>query len=274
MKKKKIISLAILTAAVFGISLFKISTSTLSANENDISYTIDDIRNLQDFLLAKETPDLSGKDYDLYKDGVWNVFDLCMMKRKYLKSQNQDNSAKNLVAYFAYSENVGDTSGMEADAVASASLNQKTANQEGNLQIMAQEISKFTSGNMYSIHKTTPYAFNYSDMLETALQEQSNNIEVELNLSDIPDLSDYDTIYLGTPVWAGSLPQPMVTFLRNNDLSGKKIIVFGIHLGSGFGRNINQIKELFPDSEVVEGITINAATSNEDTRVKIQEWLS
>lgn len=47
-------------------------------------YTIDDLRNLQDFLLSKDTPDLSGKDYDLDNDGVWNVFDLCLMKRAFV----------------------------------------------------------------------------------------------------------------------------------------------------------------------------------------------
>ncbi len=57
-----------------------------AAAESDSKYTIEDLHNLQDFLLARETPDLSGKDYDLDGDGSWNAFDLCLMRRELLKS--------------------------------------------------------------------------------------------------------------------------------------------------------------------------------------------
>lgn len=46
-------------------------------------YTVYDLKNLQNFLLARDTPDFSGKDYDLDNDGVWNVFDLCLMQRTF-----------------------------------------------------------------------------------------------------------------------------------------------------------------------------------------------
>ena len=75
MKKSIIIILALLT----GI------TALISEKFNN-TYKIDDAKELQDFLLAKDS-DLSRKDYDLNNDGVWNVFDLCLMKKKLI---NQD----------------------------------------------------------------------------------------------------------------------------------------------------------------------------------------
>lgn len=57
---------------------------------NGVVYTVQDVRNLQDFLLAKPTEEnLTGKLYDLDKDGVWSVFDLCLMKRAYINGQQE-----------------------------------------------------------------------------------------------------------------------------------------------------------------------------------------
>ena len=67
-----------------------ISLSAASA-ESKSKYTVEDLRNLQDFLLVRETPDLSGKDYDLNNDDRWDVFDLCLMRRELLGSMVNDN---------------------------------------------------------------------------------------------------------------------------------------------------------------------------------------
>ncbi len=66
-----------------------ISLSAASA-ESKSKYTVEDLRNLQDFLLVRETPDLSGKDYDLNNDDRWDVFDLCLMRRELLGSMVND----------------------------------------------------------------------------------------------------------------------------------------------------------------------------------------
>lgn len=75
MKKRIVAAIAAAAIGVTGVG------GLVSAKNR---YTIDDAKNLQDFLLAKETPDLSDKDYDLNGDGRWDVFDLCLMKRELL----------------------------------------------------------------------------------------------------------------------------------------------------------------------------------------------
>ena len=74
----KKVMIAVMTAFMIGTAVF---VGDVSAENY---YTIGDLINLQDFLLVRDTPNLSGKDYDLNNDGMWNVFDLCLMKRKFV----------------------------------------------------------------------------------------------------------------------------------------------------------------------------------------------
>lgn len=162
---------------------------------------------------------------------------------------------KILVAYFAYSENIGDTSGMELDAVASASLNAPTNNTSGNLQVMANEIKNRTNADIHSIVISKPYNPNYSDMVLVAKNEIDNNIKPEL-VTKIENIEQYDTIYIGTPVWYGVLPPAMNSFFAEYDLSGKTVISFGIHLGSRWGSMINEMKSAEPDAKFIDGLTV------------------
>lgn len=180
---------------------------------------------------------------------------------------------KALVAYFAYSENMGDTSGMEVDAIASASLNRSTSNTEGNLQVMAQVIEEETGADVFHILMEEPYDPDYSTMLPVAIDQMENEDWPALQ-EKIENLADYDVIYLGTPVWNAVLPPAMQTFFAENDLSGKTIIPFGIHLGSGFGRMLDEMEELAPGATVVEGFTISASTANDEVESEFRAWLA
>ncbi|MDE6034988.1 MAG: hypothetical protein K2G36_03660 [Ruminococcus sp.] len=74
---KKLFTVLTVATLIFSGNSFPLHT--LSNAEPDTSYTAEDLRNLRDFLLGRETSDLSGKNYDLDGDGIWSIFDLCMM---------------------------------------------------------------------------------------------------------------------------------------------------------------------------------------------------
>lgn len=184
-----------------------------------------------------------------------------------------DTEGQTLVAYFAYSENIGDTSDMDVDAITSASLNHDTDNTEGNLQVMAQVIAEETGADVFHILVEEPYDPDYSTMLPVAVQQMENEDWPALQ-EKIENLADYDVIYLGTPVWNSSLPPSLHTFFAENDLSGKTIVPFGIHLGSRFGRILDEIEELAPGATVADGFTISADTPNDEARSEFITWLA
>lgn len=177
-----------------------------------------------------------------------------------------------LVAYFTYSENMGDTSGMDVDAITSASLTPSTDMTQGNLQVMAQTIQEKKGADVFQILVEEPYDPEYDVMHDRAISEQSNGERPALKAA-VEDISQYDVVFLGTPVWGGALPAPVLSFLEENDLSGKTVIPFGIHLGSRFGRIPGQLEEQLPDAEILEGLTIYADTANADVRAQVEEWI-
>ena len=183
-----------------------------------------------------------------------------------------DSDRKVLVVYFAYSENIGDTSGMDVDAVTSASLNKRTSNSDGNLQVMAREAAAVKNGDLFSIQITDPYDPDYNAMVGVAQKDQRDGKEFYF-VSEIENFSDYDTVYIGIPVWWGALPQPMVSFFEHYDFSGKTVVPFGIHLGSRFGSMIGQMKELEPNALFLDGFTIRADTDNDKVRAEFDAFL-
>lgn len=181
-----------------------------------------------------------------------------------------DNEPKALIAYFTYAENI-DTTGMTVDAITSASVG-PIDNETGNIQVMVQTLAERTGANVHSIVVENLYDPEYTDMHDGAIAEQRQNADIPLR-GVVENFDQYDVIYLGTPIWEAALPQPVVSFLSKYDFSGKKIVLFGINLGSGFGGMARQIETLCPGAEVADHFTINARTSNDETRVRFEEWL-
>ncbi|MBR2067948.1 MAG: hypothetical protein IJ875_06815 [Solobacterium sp.] len=114
--------------------------------------------------------------------------------------------------------------------------------------------------------------------MEVAKQEQNEKARPAYSGS-IPDLSQYTTIFIGSPVWWGDWPMIMYTFFENNadSLSNKTLIPFSTHAGSGLAGFDKKLAEAIPNSTIAKGIAIagDDAQNNQDSaRNSIESWLS
>ena len=189
--------------------------------------------------------------------------------------EQSSSDGKKLILYYDYSENMGDTSGMDADAITSASLAGESPKgvEKNNLLVIVDEIKEKTGADVFSVRQKETFDPDYDKMVMPAQDDQDENRQFTF-VEDINDLSQYDLIYIGMPVWWAKLPQPMKQFVENHDFSGKKIIPFGIHRGSQFGQMIDQLKELADGAEIIEdGYTVSATTANDKVREEVDARL-
>ncbi|MGN1389582.1 MAG: flavodoxin [Bulleidia sp.] len=181
-----------------------------------------------------------------------------------------------LVMYFDQGLNSDSSGETEEDAVTSASLADYASDDivQNDILVMKNEIISVTGADEYAIRVNETYADSYYDMVDGAQTEQNEDRQFTFR-TPLPDLSDYDVIFLGTPVWWAHLPQPVVNVFEQLDFSGKTIIPFGIHLGSRFGRMLSQMAELEPDASISsDGLTISGHTGNDEAREQVDEWLA
>lgn len=156
-----------------------------------------------------------------------------------------------LIAYFSVMETDG------VDTVASASRVAVEGEVLGNNQYIAQIIQRETGGDLFSIETVQDYPTTHDPLLEFAYNEKADNARPEL-ATKIENPGSYDVIFLGYPNWNADLPMPLYTFLEEYDFSGKTIIPFTTHGGSGFSRTIQTISELQPNATVIsDGLSIS-----------------
>ena len=106
----------------------------------------------------------------------------------------------------------------------------------GHLDSMAHWVADETGGDLYRVLPKNPYPDNYNQTADRARAEQNNNERPEIVVDITPDqMSQYDTVFFGFPVWWYDLPMCMWTFLESYDFSGKTIIPFFSHEGSSNG---------------------------------------
>lgn len=159
-----------------------------------------------------------------------------------------------LIAYFTMPENV-DPAG--ADAVAGASIVVRDGEILGNVEYMARTIQQAVGGDLLRIETAEEYPLEHEALVDFAAEEQEAGARPAL-ATQIENLEQYDTIFLGYPNWWGDMPQALYTFLESYDLSGKTIIPFCPHGGSGFSRTQSTIAELQPNATVREdGLTLS-----------------
>jgi flavodoxin len=117
---------------------------------------------------------------------------------------------------------------------------------------LAEEIALLTDGDLRLLVPEKAYSFDYNTAVKQARFEIENKYYPKL-LTGVEPVTGYDTIFLGSPNWFKTFAPPVLTFLRNVDLTGKTVIPFCTHGGGGFGRMEADIAKECPHSEILTG---------------------
>lgn len=129
-----------------------------------------------------------------------------------------------------------------------------------------------SGADIFRIEPVTPYPTDHDTLVDQAVEEQEQNTRPAI-AGQVDNMADYDVIYLGYPNWWGDMPMILYTFLEQYDLSGKTIVPFNTHGGSGFSGTIGTIRELEPDAQVLDGLSISR-NDIQDAQQEIVDWVS
>ena len=128
----------------------------------------------------------------------------------------------------------------------------------GNTRALAEQVHRLAGGDLFRIETAEAYPREYGAVVDIAKKEQSENRRPRLK-TPLPDLRPYDVIFLGYPIWWGTMPMGVWTFLEGQDLSGKTILPFCTHEGSGLDRSPADLPRLCPRSTLREGLAVRGS---------------
>ena len=168
------------------------------------------------------------------------------------------------MAYFSWADNA--VLAEDVDAVSSPSVIPP-----GNVQQLAGWVQEETGGDLFSIQVTDPYPSDWDECLSRANQERSENARPEL-VQNVEDLEQYDTVFLGYPNWWYGVPMALLSFLEQNDLSGKQVYLFCSHGTGGLANSVELITEAAPDAQISYNIFDCYEEEAASSREAIREW--
>lgn len=186
------------------------------------------------------------------------------------QNETQNNSAqKILIAYFSVPENT-DTN--DADAVASASIVVSNEEKMGNTEYVANVIQKATGGDLFEIKTEKEYPLDHEELVDYARREQSENARPKLTTA-VDNFEQYDVIFIGYPNWWADMPMPVYSFLEAYDFSGKTIVPFVTHGGSGASNTISTISQIQPNTVVSDHAFVVSRNDVSDSETDITDWI-
>ena len=136
---------------------------------------------------------------------------------------------------------------------------------------LAKSLAQVTGADLHEIQPAEPYSSADLDWTNkksrSSVEMNDKKFRPEIVKADI-DMSAYDTVILGFPIWWYVAPTIVNTFLESYDFTGKKIVLFATSGGSGFGNTVKELKPSAPGAEIVEGKLLNRAS-----RQEIADWV-
>lgn len=153
-----------------------------------------------------------------------------------------------------------------------------------NTKAVAEIIQKQVGGNLVQLELVNPYPEDYQTTVDKVAEENRTGFLPPLK-TKIANIEKYDIVFVGFPTWGMQLPPPMRSFLNEYDLSGKKVIPFNTNGGYGIGSSFQTVKELCPNSKVLDGFTTKGGSERDEilyvmegnkeveVQKEVQKWL-
>lgn len=141
---------------------------------------------------------------------------------------------------------------------------------KGNTEIVAEYIKNITDADMFKVERKIPYAKDYDTCCEEAKMEQQNNERPEL-LNYLDDINQYDIVFIGCPVYWGTMPQTMFTLLEKLDFNGKIVKPFTTHEGSVLGNVVKDLEGICQGAIIKNGLAIRGMDAK-NAFDKVERW--
>lgn len=142
----------------------------------------------------------------------------------------------------------------------------------GNTQYAAMVIQENTGADIYRIESQKPYTTNHEELVDIASQEQKENARPAIK-DTIANFEQYDTVFIGYPIWWSDIPMIMYSFFDEYDFSGKTIIPFSTHGGSGLASTLDTISKLEPNATIYEQALSVSRDDIVGAEASIIEWI-
>lgn len=139
----------------------------------------------------------------------------------------------------------------------------------GTTQRMAQEIVNQSGADLFRIEPVVPYPTNYTECTEVAQEEKNNNVRPAI-ANEVENWEQYDTVFIGCPVWWWTTPMIICTFTESYDFSGKTIVPFCTYSATYRDETLARIAELTPDAAHLTGEGLTSGRINAEN---VGMWL-
>ena len=147
---------------------------------------------------------------------------------------------------------------------------------KGNTAIVAEMVAEKTGADLYEIlPETDYYPYTYKELTDVAKKEQNEKARPKIK-GNLPDVSKYDTVFIGAPVWWGDWPMICYTFFESVDLSGKNLVPFSTHEGSGLSGFDRKLASAVPGATVLTGQAFRGGdcqNKQADVRADVNKWI-
>lgn len=162
-------------------------------------------------------------------------------------AESVDNDAKTLIVYYSYS---------------------------GTTKRVAEHLQQLTDGTLYEITLEKPYSGDSNKVSDRVFEERDDK-KMPVLSGELPDISEYDQILIGTPVWNDSMSNPIVSYLEQTDFEGKTVAPFWTYI-TNQGSTEKDFAKRIRNAEMAEGLPVRSANGISDEKLDqmLETWLS